>query len=187
MPDNKWWLAQNVKYAKTGVAATTSGCTPEKCGRLYTGSQMSSTYTGSIGASGYGAGKQGICPNNWILPVVDNWQSLTNAIDPVTLSDESWCRSGAKQGTSLIVTVRLAATNNPLISGNDYYGWANGSHTIRAAYCIEGWRGNDEAASDGGLMLGHALCDCSHNAKNLFAVTPTANNQAAPVRCLRQL
>ena len=46
MPDNKWWLAQNVKYAGTGSANSNSGCTQDNCGRLYTGAQMSNTYTG---------------------------------------------------------------------------------------------------------------------------------------------
>ncbi|MDR1895411.1 MAG: hypothetical protein LBR10_01305, partial [Prevotellaceae bacterium] len=39
MPDNKWWLAQNVKYAATGDAH--SGCDKEECGRRYTGAQAS--------------------------------------------------------------------------------------------------------------------------------------------------
>ncbi|MDR3134333.1 MAG: hypothetical protein LBU42_10015, partial [Prevotellaceae bacterium] len=39
MPDNKWWLAQNVKlasYNSTTIGAAISGCTKEECGRAYT-------------------------------------------------------------------------------------------------------------------------------------------------------
>jgi uncharacterized protein (TIGR02145 family) len=67
MPDNKWWLAQNLKYAGAGYPAV--GCTPDECGRAY-------PHTDIVGGSSTGGNIQGICPANWLLPVNDNWNTL---------------------------------------------------------------------------------------------------------------
>ncbi|MDR0582009.1 MAG: hypothetical protein LBG31_03495, partial [Prevotellaceae bacterium] len=77
MPDNKWWLAQNVKFAQTGLAISISGCTPEKCGRYYESDQFNKAFGGS---SGWGENKQGVCPNGWVLPTLSNWTTLVNSI-----------------------------------------------------------------------------------------------------------
>jgi hypothetical protein len=70
MPDNKWWLAQNLKYAQTGTQP--SWCTKDECGRYYTAAQARAS-------SGTGANKQGVCPNNWVIPVYSNFQDILTA------------------------------------------------------------------------------------------------------------
>ena len=106
MPDSKWWLAQNVKYAGTGSSITMSGCTAEICGRYYTLSQFNGSYPGT---SGYGANKQGVCPNGWNLPITSNWETLFNSIS----------------STQAVVAERLRANNSKCSPKPDYYGWAN--------------------------------------------------------------
>jgi uncharacterized protein (TIGR02145 family) len=81
MPDNKWWLAQNVRYAGTGTVVgytvSVSGCTEETCGRFYTTAQFNAAHGGS---SGYGTNRQGVCPSGWVLPVNSEWQTFHNAL-----------------------------------------------------------------------------------------------------------
>jgi hypothetical protein len=55
MPDNKWWLAQNMKYAGTGTQP--SWCTKDECGRLYQHAQANGSWGGT---SGSGSNKQGV-------------------------------------------------------------------------------------------------------------------------------
>jgi uncharacterized protein (TIGR02145 family) len=106
MPDNNWWLAQNVKYAGTGSSISISGCTAEICGRYYTLAQFNGSYPGT---SGYGANKQGVCPNGWVLPISTNWATLFNSIST----------------TQAVVAERLRANNSYCSPRPDYYGFAN--------------------------------------------------------------
>jgi uncharacterized protein (TIGR02145 family) len=188
MPDNKWWLAQNVKYAGTGSAVTTSGCTPDKCGRWYTGAQISSTYTGSTGASGNGANKQGICPNDWILPVYNDWRPFVDAIHTVTLSQYNTGYGEWLVGTSTTINVRLAAYNNPTRAGNDYYGWANATFvTYSNGEAHEGWRGNSTVDQDWALVINHYSGSGHSSTQFTLSLTTTSINRGAAVRCFRQL
>ena len=102
MPDSKWWLAQNVKYAQTGTQP--SWCNKDECGRYY----LHTTVRASWGCtSGSGSNIQGICPPGWVLPVRNEIQTLFNIIHATT----NWL-----------------ATMTPLDSKctkNDYYGWAS--------------------------------------------------------------
>jgi uncharacterized protein (TIGR02145 family) len=74
MPDNKWWLAQNVKYAGAGTQPT--WCTKDECGRYYTYEQAKGAWGGS---SGTGANKQGVCPNNWVIPMRSDYVAIFEA------------------------------------------------------------------------------------------------------------
>jgi uncharacterized protein (TIGR02145 family) len=76
MPDNKWWLAQNVKYAGTGYVF--SGCTEDECGRAYTWAQTYASYAG--GTSGSTGNVQGVCPSGWLLPVRATFSTLATSI-----------------------------------------------------------------------------------------------------------
>ncbi|MDR0581681.1 MAG: hypothetical protein LBG31_01840 [Prevotellaceae bacterium] len=56
MPDNKWWLAQNVKiagYNGSTVGSAVSGCTKDECGRRYTYTETIAAWggTGGTGAN----------------------------------------------------------------------------------------------------------------------------------------
>jgi uncharacterized protein (TIGR02145 family) len=73
MPDNHWWLAQNVKYAGAGSAVGTSGCTPDLCGRYYTPNAFRN-------GGAYGTKIQGLCPPGWFAPLWADYNSLRDAI-----------------------------------------------------------------------------------------------------------
>jgi uncharacterized protein (TIGR02145 family) len=173
MPDNKWWLAQNVKYAATGSSVTISGCTPDKCGRAYTGAQANGAWGGS--KTGIGANVQGVCPAGWILPLNDDATSLLNSI------------------SADIPTVcqRLRPLDSGCGNIEDYYGWANiiGWHYQNSKYGVAtSWKTND----NNGLYS--AMCvDCGGNCKtccNQYDKGYQTYNQPAwnsAVRCLRQL
>jgi uncharacterized protein (TIGR02145 family) len=104
MPDNKWWLAQNVKYASTGSQPT--HCSADECGRWYSKTQAS-------GTGGTGSGKQGICPNGWIFPILSDYTTLRNLIS----------------ATASIVCQRLQSLDSQCPGGDDYYGWAGIKYT----------------------------------------------------------
>jgi uncharacterized protein (TIGR02145 family) len=105
MPDNNWWLAQNVKYAQTGASITINGCTPETCGRWYASEEANGNHGGT---SGYGSNKQGVCPNGWTLPVDATWATLMNAL----------------AGNYNDAAKFLISKNNPCPKSDDY-GWAS--------------------------------------------------------------
>ena len=104
MPDNKWWLAQNVKYAGTGYAI--SGCTKDECGRAYTYAQAYTSYDG--GTSGSTGNVQGVCPSKWLLPVEKDWTDFATSFG---VSDAVICE-------------RLRAHTSNCSPITDYYGWA---------------------------------------------------------------
>ncbi|MDR3133481.1 MAG: hypothetical protein LBU42_05595, partial [Prevotellaceae bacterium] len=72
MPDNKWWLAQNLKYATNGQLR--SGCDKDSCGMFYL---MSDVYKGD-----YSVNQQKNCPAGWVLPSDTQWADLAASINP---------------------------------------------------------------------------------------------------------
>jgi uncharacterized protein (TIGR02145 family) len=187
MPDNKWWLAQNVKYAGAGSVNTANNCTPDNCGRLYTGDQMSNTYTGSTGAGGYGANKQGVCSNNWILPIYDDWRTFVDAIHTVSLTQYNTGNGEWLVGTSAIICQRLTGPNEPYPGGNDYYGWADVSYTGSTDYPHSGWRNNGGRYRDWGLVINHYAGYGGYQNRFCLTISGNSRDRAAPVRCFRQL
>ena len=105
MPDNNWWLAQNVKYEGTGYEIIYTGCTKDSCGRWYSNEQANDNHGGT---SGYGANIQGVCPNDWVLPVYENWTDLLRSIDADMMNAIPYLRSD----------------NNPC-GPNNLFGWAS--------------------------------------------------------------
>jgi uncharacterized protein (TIGR02145 family) len=98
MPDTKWWLAQNLKYASGGELK--SGCSEDSCGRFYLASAL---YNGK-----YTANTQYNCPAGWVLPSSDQWSKLASSIN-----------------TSLTVVFRdLRSLQAPCTPITDNYGWA---------------------------------------------------------------
>jgi uncharacterized protein (TIGR02145 family) len=173
MPDNKWWLAQNVKYANTGAAI--SGCNKDVCGRVYTTSEGRSAQGGT---SGTGANKQGVCPNNWVLPVINNWTTFTNAV-------------GAYNAA------RIRAHNGSNAT-SDYYGWSGSypGYNGGIASVGEQYIGNDYDANIGCFLFIDCI-GCSiekGNAAYIGRVSVGAslcsgnyNNYRQFIRCFRQL
>jgi uncharacterized protein (TIGR02145 family) len=170
MPDNKWWLAQNVKFAQTGTSVTISGCTPDKCGRGYTAPQMRGAWGGS---SGTGENIQGVCPSGWVLPMFEQWRTMRDAIS----SDKP------------TVCSRLRPLDSPCGNAVDYYGWASimkwhKNNTVGEAWA--NWRTNDAVHSHIGIHIDatnacYSCCGTYHD-----EYTPGEYpSSTVPVRCLR--
>jgi uncharacterized protein (TIGR02145 family) len=134
MPDDKWWLAQNVRYAGTGTVVGYSipliNCTEEACGRFYTAAQFNAAHGGS---SGYGADKQGVCPSGWVLPTDTNWLTLYNLLG----------------SSNAVRNERIRALNSTCSPITNYYGFANplmflhgNGTTANSANTGSGWHVN---------------------------------------------
>ena len=176
MPDNQWWLAQNLKYAGTGSTNNSGNCTKDLCGRWYTATQANGSYGGT---SGYGTNIQGACPNGWVLPVTSTWQAFSAAIS----------------GTNATVCQRIRATSyNSCTNGNDYYGWASiipvfrGDGSNTELNWGEVWRTNAATGYEI-YVIDHALG--TGRACGIINYTSYLNendsNKKYAVRCFRKL
>ncbi|MDR0582371.1 MAG: hypothetical protein LBG31_05355 [Prevotellaceae bacterium] len=117
MPDTKWWLAQNVKYAQTGTQP--NWCNKDECGRYYSHATVRSAWGGT---SGSGSNKQGICPPGWVLPIWADYSNLTSLMS----------------GTTSVWMAMITPLDSrcPI---NEHYGW-NSKKTLN------NWGGTDSAA-----------------------------------------
>ena len=172
MPEGKWWLAQNVRYAKVGSEIKNPNtCTPEKCGRWYTRVEATASY--ASGSSGYGNNKQGVCPPGWALPIVANWNTMLNAISGTTATKCSYlralnstCSGGAKDYYGFAPEIALHTTGNPT------YG------------VLVSWRANEDYDNDWGICVDCAAscsscCDQINNGANTGRTSGTA------IRCVK--
>ncbi|MDR0693707.1 MAG: hypothetical protein LBF81_00195 [Prevotellaceae bacterium] len=130
MPDNHWWLAQNVKYA--GAGSEISYCNKDECGRAYFPVDAYTSYDG--GSSSSSGNVQGICPANWLLPISTNWLLLVNKI----------------QNDGQSVATSLRALDSSCEPVTNYYGWANIKNAANGgAYRkVSGWYRNDDYVDD---------------------------------------
>ncbi|MDR0581399.1 MAG: hypothetical protein LBG31_00375 [Prevotellaceae bacterium] len=117
MPDTKWWLAQNVKYAQTGTQP--NWCNKDECGRYYNHADVRSAWGGT---SGSGSNKQGICPPGWVLPV---WADYANLLPLMSPTESVW-----------LAMVTPLDSKCPI---NEFYGW-NSKKTLN------NWGGTTGAA-----------------------------------------
>jgi uncharacterized protein (TIGR02145 family) len=164
MPDTKWWLAQNVKYAGVGYAI--SGGTEDECGRYYTYAQIYASYAG--GTTGSTGNVQGICPPGWLLPVTADYTLLINAI-----------------GSTATVCQRLRSLNSTCSPITDYYGFASHKGTLPNVIDTRAteWYTNDAMREDGIIIdynTGFYVC-------NTITMNVVSNHSYATVRCFRQL
>jgi uncharacterized protein (TIGR02145 family) len=165
MPDNNWWLAQNVRYAATGLTVTISGCTPEICGRWYSSTQANASYGGT---SGYGSGIQGICSNGWIMPVDNDWSTLINSIN--STDHAAACRT-------------IQAIDYPC-TDTDKYGWANKMRVCdhEGQQLCDAWASNSSFRSLVAIPMSAGVCSTYW----LMEINGPINPETA-VRCFRQL
>jgi uncharacterized protein (TIGR02145 family) len=165
MPDNKWWLAQNVKYASVGSAI--SGCTEDECGRAYTWAQVYASYAG--GSSSSTGNVQGICPPGWLLPIRSTYQQLTSDISLENLVSQS--------------LRALHSTCSPI---SDTYGFASIYGIINGdannKYC--NWYTNDAGREDGILIDQDSE---NHACGSFYIANVGDSGERAVVRCYRQL
>ena len=166
MPDNKWWLAQNVKlaeYNNSAIGQTISGYTKDEAGMAYTWAQIYASYAG--GSSSSTGNVQGICPPGWLLPVTADFNTLMSNI-----------------GDEATVSVRLRALRTKCTQqGNDYYGWAAVApvcNYLPDSTC-ESCYTNDAYREDGFLIDFHG-CGTARTA----SFNPS---HIGVVRCYRQL
>ncbi len=174
MPDNKWWLAQNVKYAGTGSICG-SGYTEDQCGWKYTYAQAYGSWGGSSGSAG---NVQGVCPPGWVLPIASDATALVNSIPSATRAQD------------------LSPKKNTCLTPQDSYGFASevGLWDGKANFAIGGvyydaWFVNGTCGNRPHAGIGYgsnatgACCDCTVACLN-FNVAGSAYNVV--VRCLRQ-
>jgi uncharacterized protein (TIGR02145 family) len=170
MPDNKWWLAQNVKLATYGgktIGSAISGCTKDECGRGYTSADICASYAG--GTSGTSGNVQGICPPNWLLPIRSDYTTLLSNI-----------------GSTAAVTSSLRALNSYCTPINDTYGWASKigvndgwvSQKVNESYVNEN-QGTVVLSLDWSRTCGYA-CSC-------YEIVENGAGSYAQVRCIRAL
>jgi uncharacterized protein (TIGR02145 family) len=190
MPDNKWWLAQNVKLASYGgktAGSAIDGCTKDECGRKYWKSETIGAWGGT---SGTGANIQGVCPSNWKLPVISDAHNLVTAVAP-TITWTSYSNGGCYgyHAYNVDAMKKLTTSANACAAGSDYYGWA----ALKSNY----------QQSHPGLFAMH-LAETHTNADDVFWIQgigccgtqcgysctsycPTHDRSTQPVRCFRQL
>ncbi|MDR0694677.1 MAG: hypothetical protein LBF81_05205 [Prevotellaceae bacterium] len=167
MPDDKWWLAQNVKLASyngSTVGVAISGCTKDECGRIYTWAQAYGSYGGSSGANG---NVQGICPSGWLLPITSNYASLVNSI-----------------GSNAATCERIRAHNSTCSPITDYYGFASVIGVLNEAISVRynEFYTNDTYRDNGFIIDGNETIKCGD-----LALGQNAYHAYAAVRCFRQL
>jgi uncharacterized protein (TIGR02145 family) len=166
MPDNKWWLAQNVKYA--GVGSAISGCTKDECGRAYTWAQVYASYLG--GSSGSTGTVQGICPPGWLLPTLNTYNTLASTFG----SYANACRF-------------LRAVKSACSPHDNDYGFSNIYMVNNGMIATngEGFYTNDEGREDGVLLdvAPSGALGCG----TWLVGDPPESTAKATVRCYRQL
>ncbi|MDR3133702.1 MAG: hypothetical protein LBU42_06725 [Prevotellaceae bacterium] len=170
MPDDKWWLAQNVKlasYNSATIGAAISGCTKDECGRAYTWAQTYASYAG--GSSGSTGNVQGICPSGWLLPVRATFTTLATSIS----------------SNAATVCANLRGLNCACTPRTDGYGWAsqvvicNGNKTGSAD--VGSWWYTNDAGREDGFGVDAFKC-------NVWAVNNEGESGTnAVIRCFRQL
>ncbi|MDR3133880.1 MAG: hypothetical protein LBU42_07650 [Prevotellaceae bacterium] len=176
MPDNKWWLAQNVKLAsydgKTVGAPINGNCSIEDCGRAYTPEQAYASYGGSSGSTG---NVQGVCPSGWVLPISTDFSLLIGSISP-----------------NYDVAAALRPLNSYCTPVNDTYGWA-GAVAHADGYVNDPRRYCNYYGNDGGQRHNKFMIDCnpytvpwSRSCGSVGLLDGSGTNPAS-VRCFRQL
>jgi uncharacterized protein (TIGR02145 family) len=161
MPDNKWWLAQNLKYAPNGQLK--SGCDKDSCGRFY---KQSDVYGGN-----YAVNQQKNCPAGWVLPSVAQWTALTTSIS-----------------STLTVAWRdMRSLQTPCSPKTDRFGWAAKGRSANDVEPNDGCGWHAANTSNGLFALmdngtgSNAICDSTAD-----WLTYVANDTFPyPIRCLR--
>jgi uncharacterized protein (TIGR02145 family) len=194
MPDNKWWLAQNVKLANYGqqsVGTAYPECDKEECGRGYTPAETIGNWGGT---NGFGANIQGICPSNWILPTIYQYADMFTAISGVNFTSYGNADCGGYYVNDANLVNMLKSKENLCSGSNDHYGWAAIKSRWHCSVSIdcELYRGAlFDTTKIENVRFGHQHCTEANNTCTTLCYAWYPNipeyNSPAPVRCLRQL
>jgi uncharacterized protein (TIGR02145 family) len=161
MPDNKWWLAQNLKYAPNGQLR--SGCDKDSCGRFY---KQSDVFKGN-----YAVNQQRNCPPGWVLPSITQWTALTTSIN-----------------STLTVAWRdLRSLQAPCTPKTDRYGWATRGRSANLAEPNEGdswFAPSGTACAYAGLDNGDSS-NATCNSTTVWLGGVCADTYPTAIRCIR--
>jgi uncharacterized protein (TIGR02145 family) len=171
MPDDKWWLAQNVKYARAGTAH--NSCDKDECGRYYTRAEANAAYESGTGGSNIRT--QGVCPYNWLLPLGEDWKSLHVSL-------------GNDVATTLSALRAIDSKCEPVY---DTYGWAAKVELRVAAKLsnISGYYQNNLGNPSLGLIMDVKVLSLSayEDCGSILLASNGSATAPAMVRCFRQL
>jgi uncharacterized protein (TIGR02145 family) len=193
MPDDKWWLAQNVKLASYGgseVGAAISGCTKDECGRGYTRNETIAAWGGT---SGVGENKQGVCPSGWILPTYVQYQNLFKAINSnINFTAFGTASCGGYYFIDATVVTRLKNSSWSCNPGTDYYGWAQlkepstcTSTTLESCWYYITAQKNTSTATR--VRFAFRDCDAVKSCNQVTQVWIPLTTARGEVRCFSQL
>ncbi|MDR0738123.1 MAG: hypothetical protein LBF39_03505 [Prevotellaceae bacterium] len=164
MPDNKWWLAQSVKYSGSGYQP--SWCGKDECGRVYSPAEMRNgqSSTGNI---------QGICPSGWLVPIVADWNALVTAL--------------VSEGETARV---LGYIGHPCWN-EDTYGWADIKNVYSGTGGVSEAKGDQfrissKMANDATYACRGFCVQCQLSNHSQINSNADCSN-AAPIRCFRLL
>ena len=171
MPDNKWWLAQNMKlasYNSATIGSATSGCTEDECGRSYSHAQVYAAYGGTSGSSG---NVQGICPPGWLLPVKADFDQWSVSI-----------------GSTATICEYLRGENSSCSPRPNYYGFSNKITNSAGAIVARGdaWYTNDAWREDG-LFIDIHSGGTTFSCGSIYTGGSKYTTHLASVRCFRIL
>jgi uncharacterized protein (TIGR02145 family) len=188
MPDNTWWLAQNVKlasYNQKAIGSQYSHCNKDECGRGYTYAETIGSWGGT---SGIGANIQGICSSGWHLPTIDEWKTMLKGIkNSISFTTYGGGTCGGYYFNDANVLLTIRTLNDACTNGNDHYGWANVKSRNENAKA-DSWRpGFDQNTLDTWISIGHIHCNGDAcNYMSLANVPSQYMSSRLPVRCRRQ-
>ena len=192
MPDDKWWLAQNVKLASYGgkvAGSAFSICNKDECGRRYTRTEIIGDWGGT---NGQGANIQGICPSGWVLPVSTDWVNFITTIEP-TVSFTTFTNPTNTGVTTVNTSVikKLTRQNAYCYVGEDIYGWATISEEppIQSSWYpgMIGWWSGITQQYGNDFLLNHlpgSSNSCGYVSISNFTIDWSG---PLPARCIRQL
>ncbi|MDR1226673.1 MAG: hypothetical protein LBK47_07220 [Prevotellaceae bacterium] len=161
MPDNRWWMAQNLRYGGSssdsiGSCATGVSC---KLARLYTWYEAvtaipRSTPMSSVELPSTTLGPQGVCSAGWHIPTQTEWEQLGLGVDPFGWN-EGFTKQLAASEAGTASSWYAPANNMQLRDALDRYGFDWMAVPIEAANGINNGslkRGAFWAASHVGSM-----------------------------------
>ena len=160
MPDNIWWLAQNLKYATDGNLL--SGCDKDSCGMFYNGLAK---YNGNSTTN-----QQMNCPDRWVVPSRTQWEALTSSLNPVLTTAWQYMRS--KQV--------------PCNPKNDAYGWATKGRSCMLTEPTDGdcWMGTFETGIEWKCLDQGNAPNLSCNPTSYWYAAGGGTAQGMAIRCL---
>ena len=161
MPDNKWWLAQNLKYEAEGSTLFQS-CGKDSCGRCY---KVSNVFNGN-----YATNQQRVCPPNWVLASTTQWSTMATAIS----------------NTVTVAFQDLRSLQSRCTPINDRYGWAakGVSRMTHETGDEDQWMSVDGSKPIyAGMDQGSTTYSCNSTA--YWLTGEIKQTYVLPIRCLR--